>query len=139
MNYLIGVDVGTTATKAVLYDEHANTPPFEQPELVFRDSGDKECFSSESVCAPANLVTCLILSAVPDALRSATTIPHGQDRRGAVCDFDVRLAEVRLVQVRPPTLGDAVVHRDCRARAPVYGGEDNLGRWRYATSLVALN
>lgn len=23
MNYLIGVDVGTTATKAVLYDEHA--------------------------------------------------------------------------------------------------------------------
>jgi len=32
-----------------LQAEHRATPPFQQPELTFRDSGDNECFSSESV------------------------------------------------------------------------------------------
>lgn len=39
MNYLIGVDVGTTSTKAVLYDEHAHViDQFTQGYPLYRDS-----------------------------------------------------------------------------------------------------
>lgn len=38
MNYLIGVDVGTTSTKAILYDEHANViNKFSQGYPLYRD------------------------------------------------------------------------------------------------------
>lgn len=39
MDYLIGVDVGTTSTKAVLYDQQANVlQDFKQGYSLYRDA-----------------------------------------------------------------------------------------------------
>lgn len=58
-----------------LFNDHATTAPFDMPALHFRDSDDKECFSSESFLMPYDLRRMFLkgrMWAVPSVINAYT-------------------------------------------------------------------
>lgn len=56
MNYAIGVDVGTTSTKAVLYDEHARDRPVYQGYPLPGQQRDGRAGSGKMVAAVEHVI-----------------------------------------------------------------------------------
>lgn len=107
MNYFIGVDVGTTSTKAVLYDEHANVlNKFSEGYSLYRDA---------TGMAEQNPVA--MLEAVEKVIHDAAADADLSSGRLLAVSFSSANQSVILLDKQFKPLSRAITWADTRARA----------------------
>ncbi|MCT3430829.1 gluconate kinase, partial [Limosilactobacillus fermentum] len=107
MDYLIGVDVGTTSTKAVLYDQQANVlQDFKQGYSLYRDA---------SGMAEQNPDT--LVEAVQSVIKQAAQAANLDQGKLLAVSFSSANQSLILLDDKHQPLTRALTWADTRARA----------------------